>query len=117
MLPKDSSVLSLSSEIVDAATEGDLDLPDTVNKPFKVETALLDDLIGDTFEWERKEGGVEIVEFAELCSVPIEGCVATERPRARLISKPFFVGEDIIPCARMDNITSKSPRGSVPFND
>jgi hypothetical protein len=119
MVLKDSSVFSFSSEPADdAATEGDRGRLDTENNPFKVETVvLLGDLIGLMFDWERKEAA-DLVEREELCSWPIEEeCVATERPRTRLGSSPSFVGEDIIPCARMDNMTSKSPRGSVPFND
>lgn len=107
-IPNDSSWVSGSS-VEEVANEGDRGRLDPVNNPFRAETVV--DFVGlalaeDRVDWDE---GLQV-----SWSWVIERVEAIETPRERPISLVLFGVGELMPCARIDSMTSISPRGSVP---
>lgn len=97
---------------MDAAREADLGLPEFANNPFNAETALVGDAGLETVVCERAER-----EEMDEASLGLES--VAEKGRGLIVSLDLEVelgtagAEVTSPWARIESITSMSPRGSL----
>lgn len=102
--PNESSVFP-SSGLADELREGDLGRVEPVKRPLNAETDLC------VPAWERTDNGDDL----DNVSGTTTGWVIWERkPLNSGNVARLGIGDDIIPCARMVNMTSISPLGSFP---